>query len=185
MKQHKIRDKIKEVLSHSTIGVNQIKLSDKITPEELNDLINQVTYSLPLYPEEQVYLVGRQVLASRSEEELLEILMRDTKDLIRLLLLNNINTEQLSLLIFNLMVGWELTSKGSITKQLDKTKEYFLSHLIENDIQLRKEVQFNPVEGITRTIGDQYIRVDKNLSFIPTSKTIKKFSNYLFNHKHI
>jgi hypothetical protein len=185
MRLFKLRASISNILATTEIGVNNIKLSEKLTPEEINDLTNKITFSLPLYPSEQLFIVKDLILGVLPEEERIVIINREIKDLLRLFLLNDINKEQQVLLIFYLMYLWEYSNKGDVNNKLEEVKNYFLSYLIEDPIKLRKEVKLNSEVGITKQTENGYIRVSLVPFLIPTKKTIKLFKNYLFNLKHI
>lgn len=165
-------------------GVDQNTIYDRLATEEVREFLSSVIHILPNYPEsivEETNYYCLDVLELKDKEMMLSLRI---KELLKLNLTNLINKEQSALLILYLMIDFVDKYKTNLTKELGKASKYLLSYIIPSSSFLYREIEFNPVQGETKPIRGSYIRTQGIINFIPTRKTIKKYSNYLYNFKN-
>lgn len=175
------------LVEHSKIvhfGVEQNTLYDRLSNEEVRQFITSIVHKLPSYSEsivEETNYYCLDVLEPQDKEMMLSL---KTKELFKLHITNVINKEQSVLLILYLIIEFMDKYKTNITKELSKASKYLLSYIIPSTTLLYREIEYNPVQGETKPIKDSYIRIQQLVTFIPTRKTIQKFSNYLYTFKN-
>ena len=154
---------------------------DRFNQLEIGEIVNKLGHFLPPYPDTVIDQVHNRVLAVFPEDILLDYIKAETKDLLRLLVTNKINKEQMILLVFYLMFAFKLEWREDVTSALQNVQEYFYSYIIKDKDELEVEIIDNPVKGETKIVGEYYIRtVPFKIKLIPTKETSINFVNYLY-----
>lgn len=165
-------------------GVEQDTIYDRLSKEEIREFLTSIVHHLPNYPETIVEETNYYCLNVFSSEDKKIMLNLRIRELMKLRITEVINKEQYSLLILYLIIDFIDTYKTNIIKELNKASKYILSYVIPSSSFLYREIEDYPVVGKTYELNESFIRIQQVVDLIPTRKTIKKFSNYLYSFKN-
>ena len=155
---------IKNVLS----GVEQLSLSSLIA-----------SY-IPSNPDMIVKNVLDSVLSFYNKEDFIEFNKKNIKFLLKQYLTNSITPEQQLLLIFYVILDYKMITKESFSLEFQRVQEYFESYILLNTKELTEQIVEDSIKATTKENGAYFIRFTSDNTMVPTYKTKKLFTNYLY-----
>lgn len=171
---YELKEKIKLGLNGSILDTGD-HLNTILTPDQINDIANNISYYLPKTINAQMIHLQYELLGKIGQAATTERLHGDPSAVI----LPSDTVKDMKHKVFALLYTLNLLGEN-IDNTFDELFAFYRSFLIHgNDI--KKEVEANPVSATTYFINEQEaVRLHGNTGkLVPTTKTLKQFKNLL------
>ena len=178
MNIRELQQVIREAIS-STVLDSGVSIRAVLSKAEIAQVASTVSHKLPMNPD----IVLRRVydtLFAKEDTTYYKLHIHVLKNYLLVNHLRGDNTkEEDLLLIYYMMNEFKNKYNSSLTNQISELGDYFESFLITSPQELEEEIKTNPISATTHTIGENFVRHDREGRLIPTEKTKQNFNNFI------